>query len=100
MPNTQTMTNSERVIAQLHATLAHAVTEYDRKQAGKRGYNHYALAHYLGAVQTICAELTVDPDRLTRDVIIDHFNGRLLDVCLRACGFNTSTRQEQQMGTL
>ncbi len=96
MSGTITVTgNQAKVLAQLHDTLAHAVTEYDRKQSARKGYNHYALGHYLGAVQEICAVLAHYPDRLTRDVIVEHFNGRLLDTCLRACGFNTSTRQEQ-----
>lgn len=31
--------------------LVHAVTEYDRKQEKRKGYNRYALAQYLSAVR-------------------------------------------------
>ncbi len=94
---TQTLTDNQiAVLAQLRSTLAHAVTRYDMKQAGKRGYNRYALGMYLGAVQDICSELRDHPEKETRAVIVAHFNGRLLDHCLRACGFAVSTRDEQR----
>lgn len=34
----------------IHDKLLHAVTEYDRKQSTKRGYNVWALPQYLGAI--------------------------------------------------
>ncbi len=43
--------------------MSHAVTRYDRKQeekANKKGgyYNHYALGHYLKAVDNIHADIS------------------------------------------
>ncbi len=38
-------------------TLLHAVTEYDRKQSKKRGYNHYALAQYMTRVDDVLADI-------------------------------------------
>lgn len=79
--------------AKLRHTLTHAVTEYDRKQSKRKGYNIYALAHYLGAVQEAMAELGLDT---LRDTLVEHFNGRLLDVVLKAVGEAPSTREEQR----
>ncbi len=74
--------------------LASAVTQYDIKQSKRRGYNVYALSHYLGAVHEVEAELAKGAD--LRKALISNFNGRLLDVCLKACDLATSTREEQR----
>lgn len=82
-------------MTELHRTkLLHAVTEYDRKQSTKKGYNIYALAHYLMAVDR-ARDAMVDEGLDLRAALISCFNGRLLDVCLKAVGEPTSTRQEQ-----
>jgi hypothetical protein len=78
----------------LSSTLAHVVTEYDRQQSSKRGYNIYALAQYLGAADDAIA-LTVQGVEL-RAALLRSFNGRLLDRCLKACGLPTSTPAEQR----
>ena len=41
--------------------LIRAVTDFDRKQSTKKGYNHYALAQYMFAVDAICSsELPIE----------------------------------------
>ena len=80
--------------AMLHFRLTHAVTEFDRKQQGKRGYNVYALAHYLGAIERI--EQEIKSGKPIRNAIVSNLNGRLLDRCLKAVGEPTSTDQEQR----
>jgi hypothetical protein len=77
-----------------HSKLAHAVTQYDIRQSKKRGYNIYALAHYLGAVQETCRE--IEAGKSIRSALVGNFNGRLLDVCLKAVGEPTSTKEEQR----
>ena len=74
--------------------LSHAVTEYDRRQQGKRGYNVYALAQYLGAVNKV--EDAVKSGKSLRAALVANFNGRLLDVCLKAVGEAASTSLEQR----
>ena len=78
-----------------HDKLLHAVTEYDRKQSTKRGYNHYALAQYLGAIndRIIPAFESGTP---IRQAILKGFCGRLADVCLRAVGEPKTTDAEQR----
>lgn len=34
--------------------LIHAVTEFDKKQSARKGYNPYALAQYMFAIDAIC----------------------------------------------
>ena len=78
--------------------LLHAVTQYDIKESRKKYYNIYALAQYIMAVDR--ARDTMADDGLDlRAALITCFNGRLLDVCLKAVGLPTSTKQEQ-MGRL
>lgn len=74
-------------------TLTHAVTQYDRKQEGKRGYNRYALPQYLAAVHSVEEQVSKGASR--RCAIVSNFCGRLLDVCLKAVGEPVSTREEQ-----
>lgn len=78
----------------LRFKLTHAVTDFDRKQQGKRGYNIYALAHYLGAIERI--EEEIQSGKAIRDAIVSNLSGRLLDRCLKAVGQPTSTMAEQR----
>jgi hypothetical protein len=66
----------------LNDALTHAATAYDRKQSTKRGYNHYALAHYFNAVELICADIAngVNPVRAIKQHTLD----RVQDVYLKA----------------
>ncbi len=78
----------------LNHKLTHAVTEYDRKQSKRKGYNMYALSHYLGACQEIAKE--VDTGVNIRKACVEHLTGRLLDVVLKAIGEAPSTDSEQR----
>ncbi len=79
-----------------HHKLVHAVTEYDRKQMTKRGYNVYALAQYLEAVNA--AEELIDKGVGTRRAFVECFNGRLLDVVLKSIGEPKQTIEEARGG--
>lgn len=78
--------------ATTRARLVNAVTEYDRKQQGKRGYNHYALGHYCNAIQNVAEDM--EEGRNIRAALLRCFNGRLLDVCLKAVGEAKFTMEE------
>ena len=78
----------------LQTRLVHAVTRYDRQQAQRKGYNCYALGQYLAAIECV-TEMAKWPDTNLRLALIAHFNGRLLDVVLKACDLPKSTREEQ-----
>jgi len=81
-------------IENLHHRLLHAVTEYDRKQEKRKGYNHYALAQYIGRLQEI--EKDIAAGMSVREALVSGFNGRLLDILLKAAGedsFNDSDHQ-------
>lgn len=82
------------VADKLHFTLVHTVTEYDRKQSTKRGYNIYALSQYLNAIEV--AEIRMEKGRTLREALVSSFNGRLLDRLLKAVGEPTSTVEEQR----
>jgi hypothetical protein len=70
-----------RDIDAIEYRLVHAVTTHDRKQACKRGYNHYALAQYLAAVTEATESMRRGTD--PRRALEAAFNDRLLDVCLK-----------------
>lgn len=76
----------------LSAYLAHAVTDYDRRQQTRRGYNPYAIGHYLGAVQAIEADITQGAD--VRAAVLDHLTGPLASFVLRTIGHAALTRDE------
>jgi hypothetical protein len=80
----------------LHRSIINAVTEYDRKQSTKKGYNIYALAHYCLASQRADRYIRqgVDP----RDAILNCFLGRLCDHVLKACKLQTMTTTEAKFG--
>ncbi len=80
----------------LHAKLLMAVTEYDRKQQGKPGYNIYALPQYLGAIQR--AQELCDSGDSVRDALLTCFSGRLLAVTLKAAGEPKPTNDELHWG--
>ena len=77
----------------LEIALQHAVTEYDRKQAGKRCWNPHALPLYLEAVERAVALVRAGKD--VRSAIVANFNDRLLDRCLKAAGLSKSELAEQ-----
>jgi hypothetical protein len=65
----------------LNDKLTSALTEYDRKQSTKRGYNHYALAIYFGALAEAQEEIDkgVEPSK----ALANNFNDRLLAALLK-----------------
>jgi hypothetical protein len=78
-----------------HDKLLHAVTEYDRRQSTRKGYNRWALPQYLGAInESIMPD--IENGASLRQALVSHLNGRLLDVCLKAVGEPPSTREEQR----
>lgn len=72
--------------------LAHAVTDYDRRQMNKRGYNVHALGIYLQAIERVASE--VESGKPLRVAIITNFTDRLLDHCLKAFAEPIATREE------
>lgn len=75
-----------------HLKMMHAVTEYDRKQQGKPGYNIYALPQYLGAVQGITEDIEAGTDM--RRAVLSHVSGRLATVVLKSLGMPAITPDE------
>jgi len=69
--------------------LISAVTQYDRKQSSKRGYNFYALPQYMARVDLICNDIAAGAGE--SDAIKAGFDGRLADACLRALGLPITT---------
>lgn len=80
--------------ARLSFKLTHAVTDYDRKQSTRKGYNAYALSHYLGACQE--AMTRIEAGIPIRQALCHHFCGLLLDKVLKAVGEPKSTDSEQR----
>jgi hypothetical protein len=66
----------------IYLTLTHAVTAYDRKQEGKRGYNRYALGLYLAICEDIAND--VRGGRTLAQSLEYSFNDRLRDHVARA----------------
>ena len=77
-----------------HYKLAAAVTEYDRAQSTRKGYNRYALGMYLQAVQSVDDWVKESPRHTLRQGIVRYFSGRLIDVCLHAVGEVKATKEE------
>lgn len=60
----------------LKVRLIDAVTEWDRKESTKRGYNFYAFPQYLNAVESVTER--VWEGLSVSDALEAHFNDRLL----------------------
>ena len=71
------MTNAET-----HHRLIHAVTNWDRKQSTKRGFNPYALAQYFQALDETLA--LVDAGKTWQQAISATFNDRLETFLIRS----------------
>lgn len=83
--------------AEVRARVVMALTEYDRKQQGKRGYNPYALAHYCRAAQDIEASMKADmADRGPRHWVLMTLCGKVADVALKAIGEGRATAEEKR----
>ncbi len=79
-------------VAKVRDALIHALTRYDAKQSGKRGYNPNALGIYFARVDDICADITNGAS--VRAAIVAGMVGRLQDVALRAVGEPIGTNAE------
>lgn len=74
----QTNTNTDTIRHKLVA----ALTEYDRKQSARRGYNPHALALYFEALDEAVSQY--DSGATIEHALRCWFNDRVLDACLRA----------------
>ena len=84
----------KRVSANDHTKLLNAVTEYDRKQLGKKSYNPYALGHYAAALQNVRDDM--ESGKTLRQALLKNFNGRLLSVVLKSVGEKDFTKDEHR----
>ena len=70
--------------ARLRIQLLNIVTEYDRKQARKKYYSMYALAHYCRAVESVMAH--VNSGESIEDSLPVGFCGSLLSHIAKKLG--------------
>ena len=73
--------------------LIHALTDYDRKQSKKRGYNPHAPGIYFQRIDEVCAD--IERGTKPRAALLAGFQDRLLDVCLVAIGEPKFTQAEK-----
>lgn len=64
--------------------LVSAVTQYDMRQAKRKGHNIYALGHYFKAIDNV--ESDVDNGASLARALYDNFSDRLLSAVERAVG--------------
>lgn len=76
----------------LHDKLIHAITEYDRQESTKRGYNPNALGIMLGALHS--ADEYIAQGKDVRAVLCGHFTGRLLSRLLKVAGCEPMTKAD------
>ncbi len=67
----------------LRDELRHTLIEYDRKESRKQGYNVYALALYMEALQSAMEYIEQGKD--VRKVLTGHFTGRLCNGPAQNC---------------
>jgi hypothetical protein len=77
----------------LRDKLLHELTEYDRKESTKRGYNRNALGIYMEALNSAMEHIDAGKD--IRKVLVGHFCGRLLTKMLKAAGCAPDTKADQ-----
>jgi hypothetical protein len=78
------------------ATILSAVTDWDRKQSTKPGYNMYALSHYCKALQRVA--LYAEKGYDLRSAVITCFKDRLCDHILKALKLDKMTIEEAKWG--
>lgn len=77
-----------------------ALTEYDRKQSTRKGYNPYALPLYLGSLHRVEQLASLSENLATfelRRLFVRFFCDRVLDVVLKAIGQVKSTDEENRL---
>lgn len=80
--------------AMQHAKILNALTNYDRRQSRSKHYNRFAFGQYCGAL--IRAQEMCDEGADIRLALLNCFNGRLLDVTLKAVDLPLATREEHR----
>ena len=76
----------------LQDKLVHAATAFDRRQSQSRGYNHYALAQYLGRIEDVMTDVAAG--RKVRAALLAAFSGRLLAALLKAADLPAVAKTE------
>ena len=93
----QINTYTPEQLARIRFQLIHAVTDYDKRQSRRSGYNRYALPQYCAAVNNIMADLDSGAD--LRAAVCAALLGRLLSRALRELGLPDFTIAERQAQT-
>ena len=76
----------------LHHTLIHAATAYDRRQSKGKRYNHYALAQYFARIDEVEKDIAAGAE--VRAALCAAFTGSLLSAMLRAIKAPAATPAE------
>lgn len=77
-------------------SMIHAVTEYDRQQSKRQGYNPHALAIYFQRIDEVCSDIERGADM--RAAILAGFDGTLRDRILKSVSLPT-TKERDDFGT-
>lgn len=77
----------------IHDTVRHVLIEHDKAESRKASFNPYALGLYLEAMQSSMRFINAGAD--PREVLIGHFNGRILAKCLKALRMAPATFREE-----
>ena len=85
---------AKNLVDNARAKIVHALTAYDRRQAGHKGYNPYALGQYFQAVERTFEDEGVKAGEGLRGSILRNFCGKVADVCLKAVGESPATVEE------
>lgn len=72
--------------------LLSVLTDYDRRQSARAGYNPRALGIYFARADDICADIAAGTE--PRAAICAGLSGRLLDFVLKRMGLPVSTSAE------
>ena len=80
----------------IHDTLRHVLVEHDRAESRRAAYNIYALGIYMEALQSAMRFIEAGAD--VREVVIGHFNGRILAKCLKNLRLAPATDREENGG--
>jgi hypothetical protein len=77
----------------VHDTLRFVLTEHDRAEGRKRIHNLSAFRLYMEALESAMRFIEGGAD--VREVLIGHFNGRVLAKCLKALRLAPATDREE-----
>lgn len=85
----------ENSLGLIRIRLVSALTQFDARQKGKKGYNPHALGIYFRGLQEVY-DPAVESGKSPRHALFEAYNGRLLDALLVAIGEPKFTRDEQR----